>query len=311
MANTLYRHLLKTCLCALCVLLAGCYEGTETSSQTRLVVEGWIDAGEYPVVKLTKTIHFSENEAIELDSLSQYVERWAKVSISDGERTEIMVGRYDSHYFPPFIYTSYEMRGEAGKEYSLKVETPDGVVAEATTTIPQPSSVDSFRVEPTETDTLFQLYAYTGCRRRCKFFAKVENEDTEYLSSVLGLLDTGMIVADGKVSVRRGRSNMVKGNSQFFKAGETVRVKFSTLDDASYDYWRSFEDMIGLSRVPLMAVSTNLKSNVKGALGYWCGYGSAFYKVRINPNVSMQPSAPARCSQPPTGHNTQNPIQRK
>lgn len=302
MANTLHRHLRLTCLWALCVLLAGCYEGTETSSQTQLVVEGWIDAGGFPVVKLTKTIHFGKNEAIELDSLSKYVERWAKVSISDGERTEIMVGRYDSRYFPPFIYTSYEMRGEAGKEYSLKVETPDGLVAEAKTTIPQPASVDSFRIEPTETDTLFQLYAYTSCRRRCKFFAKVENENTEYLSSVLGLLDTGMIPADGKVSVRRGRSNMLKDNNQFFKSGETVWVKFSTLDDASYDYWRSFEDMIGLSRVPLVAVNTNLKSNVKGALGYWCGYGSTYYKVTIGAPSSSSDTMRADTTLPTISH---------
>ncbi len=280
---SLYRNLWKTSLLAMCFLLMGCYEYTETSSQTQLVVEGWIDAGDFPVVKLTKTLHFGKKEAIELDSLSKYVERWAKVSISDGERTEVMVGRYDRRYFPPFIYMTYDMRGEVGKEYVLKVETPDGIVAEAKTTIPQVETVDSFRVEPTEVDSLFQLYAYTNCKRRCKFFTEVVDEDTEFFSSELGLLDVGMIGKDGKVSVRRGRSNMVKDSNHYFKSGEIVRVKFATLDDASYDYWRSFEDMIALSRVPLLPVSSNLKSNVEGALGYWCGYGSTFYQVLVKP----------------------------
>ncbi|MGO5243946.1 hypothetical protein ACTQ16_01355 [Prevotella sp. LCP21S3_D2] len=39
--------------------------------------------------------------------------------------------------------------------------------------------------------------------------------------------------------------------------------------------------MLALSRIPLMPVNTNLKSNVHGALGYWQGYGSSFYEVRI------------------------------
>ena len=30
-----------------------------------------------------------------------------------------------------------------------------------------------------------------------------------------------------------------------------------------------------------MPVNSNLKSNVQGALGYWLGYGSSFYAVRI------------------------------
>ncbi len=74
-------------------------------------------------VKLTNTVYLSKNELM-LDSLSNYPERWAKVTISDGTRTETMVGRYDRNYFPPFVYTTYDMRGEIGKEYTLRVETP-------------------------------------------------------------------------------------------------------------------------------------------------------------------------------------------
>ena len=283
MMNILYRAICASCLLAVCFLFGSCYENIETSSKSQLVVEGWIDSGSFPVVKLTKTIHFGKKEAIELDSLSKYVERWAKVSISDGEHTEVMVGRYDKRYFPPFVYTTYNMRGEVGKEYTLQVETPDGIYAEAKTTIPDVEVIDSFKIEPAEVDTLFQIYAYTKCKRRCKFFTEVVDKNTEFFSSELGLLDAGMIGADGKVSVRRGRSNMVKDNIRYFKPGETVRIKFSTLDDVSYDYWRSFEDMVALSRVPLVPVNTNLKSNVKGALGYWCGYGSTYYQVTIEP----------------------------
>ena len=120
---------------SLSFLLGGCSQDVSTSSLSQLVVEGWIDAGGFPVVKLTRTIPLSD-DALSLDSLSRYMDRWAKVTISDGERTEVLAGRYDKKYFPPFIYTTYDMRGEEGREYSLRVEASDGKVAEARTRIP-------------------------------------------------------------------------------------------------------------------------------------------------------------------------------
>ena len=110
----------------------------------------------------------------------------------------------------------------------------------------------------------------------------VEGEQTEYYSSQIGLFDVGMIGEDGRVVVKRGRKNLDKNVSPFFKRGDKVWVKLATIDDASYDFWRSFEDLVALSRVPLMPVAENLKSNVTGALGYWCGYGSEVYSVSID-----------------------------
>ena len=209
------------------------------------------------------------------------MDRWAKVTISDGERTEVLVGRYDKRYFPPFIYTTYDMRGVEGREYALRVEASDGKVAEAKTRIPVSAKIDSFRVEPTDVDSLFQLYAYTSFRGKCKLFTQTVESQNEMYSAELGLFDDGMIGAEGRISVKRGRDNLQKDFTPFFKENEIVRVKFSSLGEEGYAFWRSFEDMAALSRIPLMPVNSNLKSNVQGALGYWLGYGSSFYEVRI------------------------------
>lgn len=58
-------------------------------------------------------------------------------------------------------------------------------------------------------------------------------------------------------------------------------VKVAALDDKSYDFWRSYEDMSMLSRLPMVPMTSNLKSNVHGALGYWCGYGVSVYMVVV------------------------------
>ena len=265
---------------ALSFIFVGCSQDVSTSDESQLVVEGWIDAGGFPIVKLTKTIPLGKDE-LSLDSLSRYMDRWAKITISDGERTEVLAGRYDKRYFPPFIYTTYDMRGKEGREYSLRVEASDGKVAEAKTRIPVSAKIDSFRVESTDVDSLFQLYAYTSYRGKCKLFTQTVGNQNEMYSAELGLFDDGMIGEEGRISVKRGRDNLQKDFTPFFKENEIVRVKFSSLGEEGYAFWRSFEDMAALSRIPLMPVNSNLKSNVQGALGYWLGYGSSFYEVRI------------------------------
>jgi len=283
---------LKTVLISLFIttLFAACNEHDEANAPSQLVVEGWIDAGEFPIVKLTHTIGLTY-DGIDINDLSQYVDRWARVSISDGEREVVMIGRADRSYYPPYIYTTSEMRGEQGKTYRLKVEASDGTVAEAVTTIPAPVAIDSFSVEPVggtldedyedaPSVARYQLYAYTSARQRCKLFTRVVGRDDEFLSSYLGVYDSTMIGSDGRIAVNRGRTNLEKGFSQYFGEGDTVMVKFSAIDDDAYEFWRNFEDMADLSRNPLFPVTKNLHSNVSGALGYWFGYGSTFYPVK-------------------------------
>ena len=113
---------------------------------------------------------------------------------------------------------------------------------------------------------------------------KVEEVITNYLTNALNHLDYDHTI---EITCKK-EGNVVK--TTVFNTGDPIPeedldkvwVKLATLDDASYDFWRSFEDLVALSRVPLMPVAENLKSNVTGALGYWCGYGSEVYSVSID-----------------------------
>lgn len=274
------------------ILFSACNEHDETDAKSMLMVEGWIDHGQFPVVKIMNTIALTY-DGIDINNLGRYVDKWARVTISDGEREVIMIGKATRSYYPPYIYTTSEMRGEAGKTYRLRVESSDGTVAEAVTSIPDTISIDSFSVEPvggTLDDDYddaphvarYQLYAYTHYRHRCKLFTRVINRDDELLSAYFGLNDSTTIGTDGRISVNRGRTNLQKGFSPYFGENDTIIVKFSAINDDAYTFWRDFEDMANLSRNPLFPVTKNLHSNMTGALGYWFGYGSTFYVVSIN-----------------------------
>lgn len=271
---------LIVCL-ALVALVSGCNEEKTTLAEKRLVVEGWIDSGEFPVVKLTRTMPLGVDHKVDIDKLSDYMERWAKVTISDGERSEVMVGRYDKNYFPPFVYTSYEMRGEVGKTYTITVETDNGERATAQTTIPEPMQLRDVCSKPAAGGDGYLIYGYTDERKKCKLFVKNYWEDKEFQSMSMGLYDSDMYTDEGKVTVKNSLTAWTEEYTPYFKKGDTVIVKVAALDDKSYDFWRSYEDMSMLSRLPMVPMTSNLKSNVHGALGYWCGYGVSVYMVVV------------------------------
>ncbi len=264
------------------VVCISCSVSGETTGTESYVVEGWIDSGHFPIVKISRTMSLNSG-GTSIDSISNYIERWARVEVSDGERAVILTGMPDKTSLPPYIYTTGDMRGEVGKTYTLTVETHDGHHIEAVTTIPEPVRLDSFSVEDvTGIGDRWSVYGYTHDRRKCKLFTQVVGLDSDYKSAYLGLYDTDMIGNDGRVAVYRGRTNLKKDFSPYFSNGDTVLVKFSAIDSTAFSFWRSFEDMVTLSRNPLFPVTKNLQSNVKGALGYWFGYGSTFYIVNLN-----------------------------
>ena len=132
-------------LLAFCMI--ACDDGDVTiDTPQSLVVEGWIENGEFPVVIVTKTLPVT-TEYQSMNDLSDYLVRWAKVTVSDGEKSVVLTGMYDESYYPPYVYTTSYLRGETGKSYSLTVEY-EGKTLTSTTTIPATLPVvDHYQIE--------------------------------------------------------------------------------------------------------------------------------------------------------------------
>lgn len=54
--------------------------------------------------------------------------------------------------------------------------------------------------------------------------------------------------------------------------GDVIVVKFCTIDKAHYEFWRTFETAVAGVSNPF-AAPTTVRTNVKGGLGIWGGYG--------------------------------------
>ena len=268
---------------SLVLLCHACVKVDDSEFDYTIAVEGWIDEGDVPYVILTKTIPIFST----LDSLaiSEMVIRWAKVSVSDGETTEILTGRIDKDYFPPFVYRGTYMMGEAGKTYKLKVEY-SGRVWEAETTIPKSVPlVEITSQNVSESDTLKTVEALfvdpVGEKNYYRFYTKTKREGACYIGSLMGNLDDN--VFDGKevkTTVFKGLS--ISQNNSFnpyFHINDTVYVKFTTTSEFGFRYWTAYENELINSQNPFLPANKNLPSNISDGKGIWCGYGKRGYVV--------------------------------
>lgn len=282
LATTLIARQL-TALLLVCLTACSGHEGS--SLQSQYVVEGWIEAGEFPMVRVTRSIPITE-EYQSLDSLERYIVRWGTVSVSDGTREVILTGKSDNRFFPPYIYTTTEMRGQPGYTYQLTIRRDDGPDIVARCTVPDTVGVDSFAVVPvTQSDTLVQLYAYLHVAPQpttyYKVFAKEGDDTQDFLPSYLGVIRSDMMGPGGRIAVNKGRTNLQKDFTPYFTREDTVMLRIARIDSVAYEFWRSYEDMLSLSRIPLFPNTVSLPSSVSGAYGFWQGWGATYHTVVI------------------------------
>lgn len=286
--NTICRiksALLISPLLAVAAVFCGSCDGDNVIyAEPQLVVEGWIDAGGHPIVLLSKTIQPSM-EYQDMSVLNDYAVRNARVVVNDGQRDYVLTGRQDDNYLPDFVYTSEELTGEAGKEYTLTVDY-DGHHAVAVTTVPAPVGISFFEIKPKDgADSLYGINAFFEDDKAegnyYKFFVKIEGKDKFYLSSFLGLINGSVLGDDTEVPVYKGVKIPWDEFESFYYPDEVVNIKFAHIDEVSYNYWNDFEELASFSRNPFFFVDSKIRSNIDGGQGYWAGYGSMEYRIDL------------------------------
>ena len=285
---------LNVCFASL-LMATSCEQSFDSyaDEDAQLVVEGWIEDGGFPIVLLTRSLPVS-TEYQRVDNMGDYILRWAKVSVNDGKDTVVVTGKYDDGYFPPFVYTTSRMRGEAGRHYSLTVDYRD-FHAESTTIIPLPPRDCAFEVDQcNDSDTLFQvMVSFKDNPNEKNYYQAFVREGTtakQYLASYLGSLDDTVLDTLVLAPIFRGRKYDNKEYTPYYTIADTISVKIASIDEASFRFWNSFTKMITLSNNMFLSASADIETNISGGSGYWCGYGSVTNHIVIRDSISINES---------------------
>ncbi|TDO77925.1 uncharacterized protein DUF4249 [Flavobacterium chryseum] len=259
----------------------------QTSIESRIVVEGWIEEGDYAQVLLSSSIPVTD--VIDSTNVLNHVIRSAKITISDGENSEVLRVKNDKNRVPPFVYYGTTLKGEAGKQYSLKIEYLSRVV-EAVTTIPKTVELKSAEyVKKNATDTTGYVFVKFDDPLEDKNYyqlaTKIDTEEPVFVPAFYGNLDDKNF-SESAVAIQINRGILLFPKTKFtpyFADGDLIYVKLRTQNKEALDFWNSWQNEIVNSKNPIYPSNTSLKSNIKGGIGIWAGYGQSTIIVKTPP----------------------------
>ncbi|PKH66383.1 DUF4249 domain-containing protein [Flavobacterium sp. ALD4] len=274
----------------ICMLFLSCNQddfSSSSDSDSKIVVEGWIENDDYAQVILSTSI--PTTAVIDSTTILNNVIRSAKVTVSDGEKVEVLRLKRNSDRIPPFIYYSSEILGQSGKNYSLKIEYLDRVI-QATTTIPNTvilKKATYIKENPQDT-TGYVFIEFDDPVLEKNYYqvtTRIDKEEPVFVPAFYGNLNDDNFTS-GSVSMQINRGVLIFPKTKFkpyFTDGDLIYVKLRTLNKEAFDFWNSWQNEIVNGRNPIYPSNTSLKSNISSGLGLWTGYGQSTLVVRTPP----------------------------
>jgi len=283
-------------LTLIAALLSGCTEefipDTQEEDQ-QLVVEGFIEAGEGAMptyVLLTKSVPFIST--IDLNTFNELFVNDAKVTVSDGTRIVELI-EYCLDDLPPEIRdAAAEALGFDSDSTTLNicayVDLADAIMITATTTIPDYVPLFNLRWDepPGEpSDTLARLWVtIDDPANEANFYRYfTEENDNGFITPFSSVVNDNFF--DGKefefpLSKAEPRDGDFDANSfGLYYRGDSIRIKWMTLDEAHYEFWNTLE--FSRNNSGPFSSYNRVTSNVDGALGVWGGYAVRYYEELV------------------------------
>lgn len=276
----------------------------------RIVVEGYIEAGDRPrpaYVILTRNVPFFTE--LKADDLGDIFVHDAVVTVSDGEKeatlTEVCLNDLtpdqrklaasllgfsaDTIAFNlcAYIDLGNRMPGVEGRRYELKVDA-GGRKLNAVTTIPPLVRLDSLRffAPPGErNDTLAQLRCSLsdppGAANYYRYFVGINGGSlqTGFNSVFEDRLFDGQRFRFPLPRPSSGNQDVEPSTFGLYTIGDTVAVKWASIDRAHFDFWNTLE-FNSANQGPFSSY-TRVKSNIDGGLGVWGGSSAGYYLVKV------------------------------
>ncbi len=281
MGNSKLKHIFGVLI--LSFLLYSCVR--EEVDHTKMVVEGWIDAGKHPIVMLHTSYSLSLSEPDSttlLDVLEQHMVLFGKVVIFDGEDSVILTGRVDTNYLPPYIYTTTKIIGEVGKTYSLHAKYKE-FSAKAKTEIPEIASFDSIRV--TNFNQKMNVVGYANQLEidQPYIIMACTTKDKQYKICPMGAFRASQkqlkLTINNPINFT-GEAMMLQ---TLFPQLDSVdiAIKFAKVDEAEYQFWDSYIAQKMTQGMFFMETYSNIISNIESGNGYWCGMGASEYTISL------------------------------
>lgn len=280
------------------ILFSSCEKAIEFNPENpepKLVVEGIIENGEYPVVYLTRSLNFFNQ--IDPSQLIGTFVRDATVKISNGENThtlkekEIQVEGVSLFYYTidsSDLATAF--KGKPDTRYNLEIVTQGETYTSTTTIPPIAKTINRLYYEEYIDDddsgkvALYgEFYDPPGQGNYTRYFTSTNGG--AYFPGFTSIFDDQVV--DGQtyeLQIEQGvdrNEDIDFEEYSFFRRGDEISVKFCNIDKAVYDFWRTMEYSYQSIGNPFSS-PTKVQGNISnGALGYFGGYAVQYTSITV------------------------------
>ena len=284
------------------MLVAACEKRIDFPLKTNdplLTVDASIETGRFPVVVLTKSFNFFSTITPQL--LASSLIDNAEVFINaDGRRIQLVKRELILPGNLKYVYytcdeqdANRQLIGEEGKKYQLDIVWNQEIYT-ANTTIPVlRKTLDSlwWIKAPATPDTSTKIILkgqFTDPPEfgdYVRYFTRVNSEPfyPGFTSAFDDLFVNGTVY---QIDIPRGFDRNFGEDfieDQFFRRGDTITIKFSNIDRATYDFWRTVEFSYQSVGNPFSSPIKIMGNISNGALGYFGGYANQFRSIIIPP----------------------------
>ena len=269
------------------IILWSCEKDIDIKLKTtdeKIVVEGAIEQGIPPYVILTKSVGFFA--PTDLASYKNSFIKNAIITVSDGT-TSVVLDTFNLQGFTVYSTLNSAIFGQIGKTYHLEIKAL-GKVLTATTTIPAPQQMNSYyyKDQPGYSNYGYLWFNQTDppeYGNAYRIFTQRKGKDARFLPADGSVWDDHLINGlTFDAFIWRGHepnSTAEEDNSetsQYYQQGDTIYIKFCTIDLPHFDFWESFETAAFNDGNPF-AAPTTIRTNIEGgALGVWGGYAVTY-----------------------------------
>ncbi len=286
-------------LVSVLILFSSCERTIEFSpknAEPKLVVEGIIENGEYPVVYLTRSLNFFNR--IDISQLAGTFVRNATVKISDEEKThilkekEIQLAEGVSLYY--YTIDSSDLatafKGKLDTRYNLEIVTEENTYTSSTTIPPLAKTINFLyydeyidKDDSGKVALYGEFYDPPGSGNYTRYFTSTNGG--EYYPGLTSIFDDQVV--DGQIYALQIEQGVNRNDDidfeeySFFRRGDSVTIKFCNIDRGVYDFWRTMEYNYQSIGNPFSS-PTKVKGNISnGALGYFGGYAVQYTSITI------------------------------
>ena len=268
------------------LLLTGCIREVASNDQFqyRLVMDGRIEQDKCAVIMLSQNIPY--RETYDEDTIREMVLNWATVSIIHNGEEEYLTGSRNKDYPTQYIYKSYNIFGEVGEEYTIRVKIKDQVW-EATTTILEPIELSDVEIVAMDEKNFTIEATLPATNHPCSIDCSIGGS-SYFAPTLLGLYEPS--TTPRRITINRPLDTFIReGYSTYFTIEDkNIRLRVNTLTDFAYTYWRGWEDNFINSINPIFPSTSNLPTNLSNdGMGIWAGYGTSYHKVQMTTDSDL------------------------